>query len=279
LPPGKSVIERIDALGRAGQVSESVVRFQNQEMAKADVAFEVLSRYFARQIIEILDATDPGDREIREREMRGLEQFFGMGIVDKAQGTGSSVLDMARQRVSLGGIGAGEGQQTVMGQPAPVALGSFPQVGSQAFPTAPAMVTPQQGSQQGLGQPPPPPPVASGPPRDWTKMLSRVRTDIERICSFLEALAKHPRGLQKYHEEAVRTVHDSWIDREGEQSLRRWVRSECARVWPHKFAAIEAEKERARADIAALEELFGVREVQPASPTPQQPSARAPARA
>ena len=88
-------------------------------------------------------------------------------------------------------------------------------------------------------------------------MLVRVRADVERICDFLEALAKHPRGLQKYHEEAVRTVHDSWIDREGEQSLRRWVRSECARIWPHKFAAIEQEKDRARADIDALEELFG----------------------
>jgi hypothetical protein len=90
-------------------------------------------------------------------------------------------------------------------------------------------------------------------------MIVRVKADVERICDFLEALAKHPRGLQKYHEEAVRTVHDSWIDREGEQSLRRWVRSECARIWPHKFAAIEAEKERARADIEALEELFGAR--------------------
>jgi hypothetical protein len=90
-------------------------------------------------------------------------------------------------------------------------------------------------------------------------MLLRVKVDVERICDFLEALAKHPRGLQKYHEEAVRTVHDSWIDREGEQSLRRWVRSECAHIWPHKFAAIEAEKERARADIEALEELFGTR--------------------
>jgi hypothetical protein len=99
--------------------------------------------------------------------------------------------------------------------------------------------------------------------RDWNKMISRVKADVERICNFLEALAKHPRGLQKYHEEAVRTVHDSWIDREGEQSLRRWVRSECARIWPHKFAAIEAEKDRARADIASLEELFGTREVAP----------------
>jgi hypothetical protein len=102
-----------------------------------------------------------------------------------------------------------------------------------------------------------PAPTSTGPTRDWSKMIVRVRTDVERICDFLEALAKHPRGLQKYHEEAVRTVHDSWIDREGEQSLRRWVRSECARIWPHKFAAIEGEKERARADIEALEELFG----------------------
>jgi hypothetical protein len=99
----------------------------------------------------------------------------------------------------------------------------------------------------------------SGPQRDWSKMIARVKADVERICDFLEALAKHPRGLQKYHEEAVRTVHDSWIDREGEQSLRRWVRSECARIWPHKFAAIEAEKERARSDIDALEELFGTK--------------------
>src|SRR5262249_5198239 len=97
----------------------------------------------------------------------------------------------------------------------------------------------------------------SGPTRDWSKMIARVKADVERICDFLEALAKHPRGPQKYHQEAGRTVHDSCIDREGEQSLRRWVRSECARIWPHKFAAIESEKERARADIEALEELFG----------------------
>jgi hypothetical protein len=118
----------------------------------------------------------------------------------------------------------------------------------------------------------------SGPHRDWSKMIVRVKADVERICDFLEALAKHPRGLQKYHEEAVRTVHDSWIDREGEQSLRRWVRSECARIWPHKFAAIEAEKERARADIEALEELFGHSSSTLGSPvgvpqTPPDPSA------
>ena len=88
-------------------------------------------------------------------------------------------------------------------------------------------------------------------------MLGRVRQDVERICNFLEALAKHPRGLQKYHEEAVRTVHDSWIDREGEQSLRRWARSECTRIWPTHFAAIDADARRAREDIRALEELFG----------------------
>ncbi len=104
-------------------------------------------------------------------------------------------------------------------------------------------------------------------------MIARVKADVGRICDFLEALAKHPRGLQKYHEEAVRTVHDSWIDREGEQSLRRWVRSECSRIWPHKFAAIEAEKDRARADIEALEELFGAREA--AAAKPAQPGARA----
>src|SRR6185437_14592364 len=90
LPTGKTLIDRIDALGRAGHVSESVVRYQNNEMAKADVAFEVLSRYFARQIVDILDATDPGDREIREREMQGLEQFFGMGIASTAQSPGGA---------------------------------------------------------------------------------------------------------------------------------------------------------------------------------------------
>jgi hypothetical protein len=83
-----------------------------------------------------------------------------------------------------------------------------------------------------------------------------VRTDVERICNFLEALAKHPRGLQKYHEEAVRTVHASWLDREGEQSLRRWARSECSRIWPDRFTAIDSEAKRARDDVRALEELF-----------------------
>jgi hypothetical protein len=87
-------------------------------------------------------------------------------------------------------------------------------------------------------------------------MLGRVRGDVERICNFLESLARHPRGLQKYHEEAVRTVHDCWLDREGEQSLRRWARSECTRIWPDRFAAIEADARRAREDIRALEELF-----------------------
>ncbi len=264
LPPGKTLNERVDALGRGGQVSESVVRFQNIEMAKADVAFEVLSRYFARQIIEILDATDPGDREIREREMRGLEQFFGMGIVDKAAGAGSSgVIDQIRQRVGLGSTPEPPNPMLAPQQ----ALGAFPQAGASPFPTAPAMgafptapVAPQPVAQPAVpGQPGsfPQPPGGGFAQRDWSKMLARVRTDVERICNFLEALAKHPRGLQKYHEEAIRTVHDSWIDREGEQSLRRWVRSECTRVWPHKFAAIEAEKDRARADIQALEELFG----------------------
>jgi hypothetical protein len=100
------------------------------------------------------------------------------------------------------------------------------------------------------------PPAAQPIPRDWSKMLGRVRTDVERISNFLEALAKHPRGLQKYHEEAVRTVHASWLDREGEQSLRRWARSECSRIWPDRFAAIDSEAKRARDDVRALEELF-----------------------
>ncbi|MFT3773085.1 MAG: dynamin family protein [Minicystis sp.] len=271
LPAGKSLIDRIDAIGRAGHVSESVVRYQNNEMAKADVAFEVLSRYFARQIVDILDATDPGDREIREREMRGLEQFFGMGIADKAQPAGAAanaqpagMLGQVKAKLGLGNEGNGDGQQV---SPAP-SLGAFPTTGAavpMAAPKMPAQAQPQAAAQPAKQAASPSRP--EGPARDWSKMLARVRADVERICDFLEALAKHPRGLQKYHEEAVRTVHDSWIDREGEQSLRRWVRSECARIWPHKFAAIEAEKDRARADIEALEELFG-----PAAPRPAQPA-------
>lgn len=249
LPTGKGLIERIDALGRSGHVSESVVRYQNNEMAKADVAFEVLSRYFARQIVDILDATDPGDREMREREMRGLEQFFGMGIADKAQASATSGVTNVVGTVKAK-LGFGE-EATQPGQEKPAAIGGFPTAGA-AMPVAkPATPAPAAGASAAKPTQPP----SSG--RDWSKMLERVRRDVDRICDFLEALAKHPRGLQKYHEEAVRTVHDSWLDREGEQSLRRWVRSECSRIWPHKFAAIEAEKDRARADIAALEELFG----------------------
>ena len=266
LPPGSKLVERIDALGRAGHVSESVVRYQNSEMAKADVAFEVLSRYFARQIIDILDATDPGDREIREREMSGLEQFFGMGIADKAAQRGSGVLETVKARVGLGNDSKQAASQPSNPQPV---LGAFPSSGAAFFPSAPA--TPVRSNVRV----PQEEPQAETPAdetrypemrRDWSKMLARVRADVDRICNFLEALAKHPRGLQKYHEEAVRTVHDSWMDREGAQSLRRWVRSECSRIWPHKFAAIDAEKERARADIDALEELFG--EAEPPAPLP-----------
>jgi len=255
LPPGKSLVDRIDALGRSGHVSESVVRYQNMEMAKADVAFEVLSRYFARQIIDILDATDAGDREIREKEMRGLEQFFGMGIADRAAQRGTGVLNQVRARV---------GRSTEEEEPeaaAPAAGGGgFPSAGAAYFPSTPARVKRKEAAageadhKDSEGDEPFEYPEVK---RDWSKMLGRVRTDVDRICNFLEALAKHPRGLQKYHEEAVRTVHDSWIDREGVQSLRRWVRSECSHIWPHKFAAIEVEKERARTDIDALEELFG----------------------
>lgn len=285
LPPGKALIERIDALGRSGHVSESVVRYQNNEMAKADVAFEVLSRYFARQIVDILDATDPGDRDIREREMQGLEQFFGMGIADKAQPTGTGTTSVAGTASEmLGsvkaklGFGTEDRQAQAQPQPQPMqtpSMGGFPQAGqalpfpsgaTKPSPTDPGRSTQPQPGQQ-IAQPQPPQPSQPGQ-RDWSRMLGRVRTDVDRICSFLEALAKHPRGLQKYHEETVRTVLDSWIDREGEQSLRRWVRSECARIWPHKFAAIEAEKERAQADIDALEELFGARSEEriPAAP-------------
>jgi hypothetical protein len=295
LPPGKALIERIDALGRSGHVSESVVRYQNHEMAKADVAFEVLSRYFARQIVDILDATDPGDRDIREREMQGLEQFFGMGIADKAQspgtantgvaGTASGMLGSVKAKLGFGaeeGQGQGQGQQPSMGGfPSTGQALPFPSGATRPSPTDPARSagSPPPQQQQPQGQPPQqqaPQGQQSGQ-RDWSKMLARVRTDVDRICSFLEALAKHPRGLQKYHEETVRTVLDSWIDREGEQSLRRWVRSECARIWPHKFAAIEAEKDRARADIEALEELFGTRPAEPEKPIAPGAASAAPA--
>ncbi len=264
LPPGDNLVHRIDQLGRAGHVSESVVRYQNNEMAKADVAFEVLSRYFARQIVDILDATDPGDRELREREMSGLEQFFGMGrdpaaVAAAANGDKEAEAPKEAEKEKAGGSGMLGAMRSKLGlQSEDKGIGGFPSAQAQKVPgsTAATAAAPAPGAANGKdgkkdAAPPP------GPPRDWTRMLLRVRQDVERICNFLEALAKHPRGLQKYHEEAVRTVHDSWIDREGEQSLRRWVRSECHRVWPHRFAALEAEKERARADIEALEELFG----------------------
>ncbi|MEZ4393019.1 MAG: dynamin family protein [Polyangiales bacterium] len=249
LPPGNTLLERIDALGRSGHVSESVLRHQRQELAKADVAFEVLSRYFARQIIDILDATDPADREVREREMRGLEQFFGMDIADKATRADPLASVSAGPYAPPGGFAA--------------------QGSSGQFPTQPAEMKPQSWVADRIDKlrtradaaPAPPAPNTAAPkaeaiPRDWSRMLQRVRADVERICNFLESLAKHPRGLQKYHEEAVRTVHGSWLDDEGQQSLRRWARSECSRIWPDRFAALDAESRRAQDDIKALEELF-----------------------
>lgn len=254
---GKTLVDRIDTLGRSGHVSESVVRYQNNEMAKADVAFEVLSRYFARQIIDILDATDPGDREMREREMSGLEQFFGM-----AQQGGESGAPAAPSGAGTSAAGTEEKPAGMLSSMR-AKLGITDDKGASGFPTTQGFPSAQAAPAEKPADKPAEKKQeqrdAPGPPRDWTKMLLRVRADVERICNFLEALAKHPRGLQKYHEEAVRTVHDSWIDREGEQSLRRWMRSECVRVWPHRFAAIEAEKERAKADVEALEELFGSR--------------------
>jgi hypothetical protein len=248
LPPGQTLLSRIDAMGRAGQVSESVLRYQNRELAKADVAFEVLSRYFARQVIDILDATDPADRELRLRELAGLEQFFGMDIADKA--TRSDPLGSALAATSV-----------PMSAPmsAPTAT-SFPTQPAEMRPSAMGRIMDRLNPRADAPAAPAPTPAArpAAPviPRDWSKMLGRVRTDVERICNFLEALAKHPRGLQKYHEEAVRTVHASWLDREGEQSLRRWARSECSRIWPDRFTAIDSEAKRARDDVRALEELF-----------------------
>ncbi|MFO0652573.1 MAG: hypothetical protein U0326_40535 [Polyangiales bacterium] len=126
LPPGGPLLDRIDALGRSGQVSEAVLRYQNREIAKADVAFEVLSRYFARQIIDILDATDPTDREIREREMRGLEQFFGMDIADKAT-----------RNDPLASI-----PQAGYAPPTRAAPAGFPQTTPAQFPTQPVEMKP-----------------------------------------------------------------------------------------------------------------------------------------
>ncbi|NUP11713.1 MAG: hypothetical protein HOW73_37175 [Polyangiaceae bacterium] len=275
LPSGNSLVERIDALGRAGHVSESVVRYQNNEMAKADVAFEVLSRYFARQIVDILDATDPGDRDMREREMSGLEQFFGMarevppGTAQPAAAEGEAPKEPEKNAGGM--LGAMRSKLGLANEEK--GIGGFPSAQAQKV-QQPAQGAPAQAGQapnQPQQQPPQQPTGPSAPPRDWSRMLLRVRQDVERICNFLEALAKHPRGLQKYHEEAVRTVHDSWIDREGEQSLRRWVRSECTLVWPHRFAALEAEKARARADIEALEELFGSANLPQASVQGQAP--------
>jgi hypothetical protein len=223
-------------------VSESVLRYQNREMAKADVAFEVLSRYFARQIIDILDATDPGDRELREREMRGPGAVLRHG--HRRQG--------ARRGDPLG---AGTGRARPRPPAAPDGLP--PSLAQAQFPTQPAEMKPpglgafptsSTGAQPGEGEPAarsgprprrrarrqPTRPAAPGRP---ARLVEDARPRARRRRAHLQLPGgprAHPRGLQKYHEEAVRTVHDSWLDREGEQSLRRWARSECARIWPHR---------------------------------------------
>ncbi|MCL2823277.1 MAG: dynamin family protein [Polyangiaceae bacterium] len=254
LPPGKSLIDRIDILGRSGHVSERAVQSQKEEMEKADVAFEVLSRYFARQIIGILDASDSGDREIREKELQGLEQFFGVGIADRAAPRAMGVVGQVRAKFG----GSGDDSQAQ-----PVGGSGFPSGGGGPFfPAAPA---PARRKDEGFdnrdGSKGESKPVEyPEQKRDWSQMLARLRNDVDRICNFLDALANNQRGLQKYHEEVVTTVKDAWIEPAGVQSLSRWVRSECAQVWPHKFAVIETEKDRARSDIRALEELFGVGE-------------------
>src|SRR5262249_3681615 len=177
LPPGKALIELIAALGRSGHVSESVVRYQNNEMAKADVAFEVLSRYFARQIVDILDATDPGDREIREREMRGLEQFFGMAIADKAQGVAAAPAPAAGGMIGTvkAKLGFGE-EKTAEGGAQPAGIGGFPTTGGAvvakpATPAAPAAGATKPQKTDGQAKPESKP----GSSRDWSKMLARVR--------------------------------------------------------------------------------------------------------
>ncbi|MDP3274520.1 MAG: dynamin family protein [Deltaproteobacteria bacterium] len=257
LPTGQSMLERIERLGRSGHVSESVLRYQNRELARADVAFEVLARYFARQIIDILDATDERDREIRERELAGLEQFFGLQISDKVNSVAPAMYTSQTPGAGAAGMGSG----SVAG----VGSGGFPTATPAGFPTGPASFTAKVAAAFGRdGKPAPasepakadPPPIPSVGQRDWSRMLNRIRSDVDRICNFLDALARHPRGLQKYHEEAIRTVHDAWFDSEGEQSLRRWARSECTRIWPVRFSALSQEEKRARDDIVALEELF-----------------------
>jgi hypothetical protein len=260
MPAGATMLERIERMSRSGHVSESVLRYQNRELARADVAFEVLARYFARQIIDILDATDESDREMRERELSGLEQFFGLQIADKVTGV-------------TAGMGSFSGPP-----PAGASSAAYGAAGG-GFPTAPAVFgSASKPAPAGYGASgaantnankpsakDDPPPIPSVGQRDWTKMLNRIKSDVDRICNFLEALAKHPRGLQKYHEEAIRTVNDSWLDSEGEQSLRRWARSECTRIWPVRFSALDQEERRAREDIRALEELFNPSEEQSTS--------------
>ena len=193
--------------------------------------------------------------------MRGLEQFFGMGIADKAQNAETKAKN---DPGVIGSVKAKFG----MGEKAEPNLGGFPT-------TPVAVQSPPKDAKPEVKDDAHKPDAKPNGPRDWSKMLGRVRADVERICDFLEALAKHPRGLQKYHEEAVRTVHDSWIDREGEQSLRRWVRSECSRIWPHKFAAIDVEKERARADVEGARGALRLRRRAPPRPRRRRPRPRA----
>jgi serine/threonine protein kinase len=234
-------------------VSESVLRYQNRELAKADVAFEVLSRYFARQIIDILDATDPADRELREREMRGLEQFFGMDIADKATRRDPLAAVTTRSDPDEG-FGRQAGNSRRSRRRCEPQRGSPDKIGG--FPTG--------GAAMPLRRPPTVGALPGRPAREadsrgtGRRCCQRVRTDVERICNFLEALAKHPRGLQKYHEEAVRTVHDSWLDREGEQSLRRWARSECSRIWPAASPPSTPRSAATSRRWSAPRDLFGI---------------------
>src|SRR5262249_56733809 len=94
---------------------------------------------------------------------------------EKDKGSAASILQPVKNKLGLG-------DEKKPG------IGGFPSAAVAVKPAAPA-AKPEIKTE-----------AAQGAPRDWSKMLARVRTDVERICNFLEALAKHPRGLQKYHE-------------------------------------------------------------------------------
>ena len=82
----------------------------------------------------------------------------------------------------------------------PAAPAPAPTPVATAFPTQPVEMKPAStvgrimdriGGRTDVAPAAPPRPATPVIPRDWSKMLGRVRADVERICNFLEALAKH----------------------------------------------------------------------------------------